>query len=314
MNDDFVRNIISGLQKEEKRIASKYLYDEKGSLLFQEIMDQPEYYLTKAEWSIFKAKASAIVELLVSRQSNGLQLMELGAGDGRKTALLLNALDQLGVPTQYEPVDIDKAVLNQLTDRLKSKYRDIQILPRAGYNEDALTKVAKDKKTVILFLGSNIGNYSKPEETALMQRIAGAMKKGDSLLLGADRAKDPKLISRAYNDRNGKTAEFNLNLIRRINQSWDAHLDIDAFQFYAYYHPRKREVHAFLVTNRDQRLALPNKSGSIHLPAWTYIQTEISRKYRLMDLEEMGKNVGLKLDTSWVDPNHYFFELLYTKK
>lgn len=314
MKEQFIQDIIHGLSAEKKRIPSKHLYDEKGSLLFQGIMEQPEYYLTKAEWNIFERKADEIVDQFIKGASSELQLMELGAGDGRKTELLLDALDRRKFPCLYEPADIDPTVLNQLVSRLEGKYDYITINPRPGYNDDALQQISKDHSSVLLFLGSNIGNYTKKEEVELIQRIGAAMKPEDKLLLGADKSKDPNLISAAYDDQNKKTAAFNLNLIHRINEAFETDLNPEDFSFYSYYHPIKREVHAFLVNRTEQSIPLPDGKGAIFLPDWTYIQTEISRKYSKADLEKLGSIAGLSLTHHWQDQNQYFFELLFTKK
>src|SRR6056297_117989 len=314
MKKQFIQDIISGLRSKRKRIPSKYLYDEKGSLIFQSIMEQPEYYLTPAEWNIFENKANEIVDHFIQGASSELQIMELGAGDGRKTELLLDAMDRRKFPCVYEPVDIDPTILNQLTTRLEGKYDYIRINPRPGYNDDALQHISRDHSSVLLFLGSNIGNYTKREEEELIQRIGKAMKTEDKALIGADKAKDPNLISAAYGDKNKKTASFNLNLIHRINDAFGIDLNPADFCFYSYYHPRKREVHVFLTNRTEQSIPVPNSSEVITLPPWTYIQTEISRKYSIADLEKLGSSAGLSLKYHWQDENEYFYEFLFAKK
>lgn len=314
MEDNFIKDLFQGLTSPHKRIPSMYLYDERGSLLFQEIMEQPEYYLTKAEFNIFRKEAEDIVIHFPHSKNSALQILELGAGDGRKTEILLQALNDLKLPCIYEPVDIDPCVLQQLVNRIQDKYEHISIQPRPGYNEEALQKVNSTNPTVILFLGSNIGNYSKAKETELLNRISKSMKPGDCLLLGADKVKDPKLIARAYNDEEGKTADFNLNLLRRINQALQIDLKEDNFTFYSYYHPKTKEIRSFLVTKDEQVIHFPHRPESVQLAPWTYIQTETSRKYTLQDLNEMGFSADLHLMHEWQDSNQYFYELLYSKK
>jgi len=313
MRKDFMQGILEGLKGEKKRISSKYLYDEKGSQLFQQIMEQPEYYLTAAEWNIFEHAATDIIKKVVENASSKLQIMELGAGDGRKTELILDELDKLKFPCVYEPVDIDPSVLYQLVSRIGDKYQFIEIEPRPGYNHEALQHVDKNRTSLIMFLGSNIGNYTRQEEENVMKGIGSAMKPGDQLLLGADKVKDPNIISAAYNDKNKVTAAFNLNLIQRLNKVTSSSLDPNCFEFYSFYHPQQKEVRAFLV-NREQQTIHLSDQEDINLPAWTFIQTETSRKYTLEDLKDLGLKSGLHIIEHWEDQKNYFFELLYTKK
>jgi len=313
MDNAFLEDIYNGLVDEPRRISSRYLYDERGSQLFQEIMQQPEYYLTRAEWNIFETHAMHIVQQVIDKEKAGLQILELGAGDGRKTELVLDALEAEKFNCVYEPVDIDPSVLHQLKERIKNKYKYVRVQPRPGFNNDALHSISADRTSLVMFLGSNIGNYRKAEERDLIKRIGGAMKKGDYLLMGADKAKDPDLIAAAYNDQAGKTAEFSLNLIHRINEALKHGLDPSVFRFYSFYHPVDREVNAFLINEKEQKVIFPHKNETIELPPWSVIQTEVSRKYTLSDLKNLGKLAELDLIGKWQDGNQYFYELLYRK-
>lgn len=313
MEQEFIQDLITGLKAETKRIPSKYLYDERGSRLFQKITEQPEYYLTAAERNIFERSATDIINKIKNQAKGSLQILELGAGDGHKTEFLLDEIERLKYPSSYEPADIDPSVLNQLELRLKDKYEFIKIRPRPGYNDDALKEISSETSSLILFLGSNIGNYSKQDEADLIKRIGKAMKSGDQLLLGADRAKSPHVIAPAYNDKNKVTEAFTRNIIHRMNRVLNAKLNPESFEFYSFYDPQDKEVRAFLITKEKQHIAIKDVVDII-LPPWTVIQTETSRKYELEDLIQLGANAGLSLKEFWKDSNEYFFELLYIKE
>ena len=167
MNNAFLEDIFKGLVDEPRRISSRYLYDERGSRLFQDIMQQPEYYLTRAEWNIFETYARDIVHQIIEKEKPGIQILELGAGDGIKTELILDALEAEKFHCSYEPVDIDPSVLEQLEGRIKGKYKYVSIKPRPGFNDEALRAISTDRSSLVMFLGSNIGNYKKRKRATL---------------------------------------------------------------------------------------------------------------------------------------------------
>jgi len=310
----FEADAMKGLHAKEKHIPSKYLYDSRGSSLFQKIMEQPEYYLTAAERDIFSTQAADIVSNITPIKNTSFQILELGAGNASKTEVLLDEIERRSVKVMYRPVDIDGQVLSQLTQRMSSKYTNIKINPLEGLNDQALASLPDHTPNVILFLGSNIGNYPKVEGQALLDRIADAMNVGDLLLMGADRKKDPNTIQAAYNDKAGVTAAFNKNILRRINSELDGDISLDAFEFFAYYNIKASAVHSFLISREDQTFTIGTDRSPIHLKAWEYIQIEVSRKFSLEDLKEMGETVGLSISEYWTDSNSLFYEVLYEKK
>lgn len=310
----FEADVLKGLTAEEKRISSKYLYDSRGSAFFQEIMEQAEYYLTNAEREILTTHATDIVNQIKTVKNISFHLLELGAGDASKTEILLDEIERRGLNILYRPVDIDGEVLRQLTQRLSPKYRSIQINPMEGLNDQALASIPQSVPGVIAFLGSNIGNYPEQEGIELLGRIADAMKIGDFLLMGADRKKNPNVIQAAYNDKAGVTAKFNKNILQRINSELDGDISLDAFEFFAYYDIKASEVRSFLVSREDQSFSLGSDRKKIHLSAWEYIQIEVSRKFSLEDLKQMGEEAGLSIKEYWTDSKSLFYEVLYEKK
>eukprot|EP01093_Parvamoeba_rugata_P010171 TRINITY_DN2771_c0_g1_i1.p1 TRINITY_DN2771_c0_g1~~TRINITY_DN2771_c0_g1_i1.p1 ORF type:complete len:314 (-),score=74.40 TRINITY_DN2771_c0_g1_i1:97-1038(-) len=313
MNTQFKKDLIEGLSKEQKTLSSKYFYDDAGSRIFQEIMNMPEYYLTNSEFEILSLQAKQIIEALNFNEP--FNIIELGAGDGFKTFKLLEYLVNNNINFHYVPIDISQGAMDDLTGKLKQKLPQLSIHPRVGDYFEVLSKENMQTKipSLLLFLGSNVGNYSKNEAVSLMQLFNSNMKQGDKLLLGVDLKKNPITIQNAYFDKHGITKRFNINLPLRINREFDADFKIDDFDFYCHYNPINGEVRSYIVSLRNQKVELKKINESFDFTYDELIWTELSKKYSLKGIEELAKDSNFKVENHFLDCKHYFTDTLLIK-
>lgn len=305
------QEVITGLKASNKFISSKFFYDDSGSRIFKEIMEMPEYYLTNAEQEILAQQAPDILNAIGFK--GPFNMVELGAGDGSKTYELLKAIQEISGAVTYVPIDISGQAMDELLKRLQARLPKLQINPKVGDYFEVLNGRldAEPNPSVLLFLGSNIGNYSAAKAIALLKLFSDNMRKGDYLLLGADLRKNPNTIRDAYFDPHGITRRFNLNLLHRFNREMDANFNLESFDFYCHYNPRNGEVRSYLVSLKDQEVQL----GGTHISFKNneLIWTELSKKYTLDELAGMASVVGLKVTQNFVDSRGYFTNSLWVK-
>ena len=313
MNREFANDVVKGLTSKDKRLSSKYFYDDIGSRIFQEIMNMPEYYLTDSEFEILARQAEQIIAAVGFEQP--FNIVELGAGDGFKTFKLLEFLVNENIDFYYVPIDISQGAMDILTKNLTDKLPKLSIHPRVGDYFEILSKenVQTSIPSLLLFLGGNIGNYSAPEAVSLLQLFHKSMKKGDGLLIGLDIKKNPKIIHNAYYDAHGITKRFNLNLLSRMNREFDGGFNLDDFDFYCHYNPKNGEVNSYIISLKNQTVKLKKLDVSIHLKQDELIWTELSRKYDLEEIEELATKSGFKVENHFLDSKHYFTDTLFIK-
>jgi len=313
MNKQFAKDVIEGLSKPQKTLSSKYFYDDIGSRIFQEIMEMPEYYLTDSEFEILSLQAQQIIDAVNFNQP--FNIVELGAGDGFKTFKLLEYLVNNAVDFHYVPIDISQGAMDDLTKKLKAKLPKLSIHPRVGDYFEVLSKenVQTNIPSLLLFLGSNIGNYQTKEAIDLLQLFNNNMKKGDALLLGVDIKKNPLKIQDAYFDPHGITKRFNLNLLLRINKEFDGDFKIDDFDFYCHYNPINGEVRSYIVSLRNQKVQLKTLNVSFDFNYDELIWTELSKKYSLDEIENLAVQSGFNVENHFLDCKHYFTDSLLIK-
>ncbi len=308
----FEEDIINGLNASPKYLPSKYFYDEEGDRLFREIMNLDEYYPTDAEFDVLKNHSNDI-SMYFSKDNVAFNLVELGAGDGLKTKLLIEKLLGNKVKFTYNPVDISKNILNILEKDIKNEYPGIKMNPIEDDYFGALHKIDElscDKK-VVLLLGGNIGNFSKDAAVTFLRRLSSCLNKKDMLLIGLDLKKDPVKILAAYNDQKGVTRDFNLNLLTRINRELDADFDINNFYHYPIYIPDKGEARSYLISKKDQVVNLFKVKERYNIKAAEAILTEISRKFDLSDIEKLAIDSGFKVVRNFFDSNNYYTNSLW---
>lgn len=309
---EFKRDVAKGLSATGKWIPSKYFYDDRGSRLFQEIMQLPEYYLTKCEYEIFKDHSSDIAAA-INNTKRKIDIIELGAGDGTKTQLLLEELQRIGAQFRYIPVDISVDSNSRLRKRLKSQIPGAAIEPIDAEYFDALEEIGQGSKNlqVLLFLGSNVGNFEKSESLKFFRVLASFLRPGDMVLTGFDLKKDPSVILEAYNDKQGITREFNLNLLARINRELSADFVIGNFEHWPVYDPRSGAARSYLVSKTDQGVTISELDKTFAFRAWETIATEISQKYDTDMIHALAAGAGFKVIANFSDTQNYFVDSLW---
>ena len=295
-------HVAHGFAQTPKSLSSKYFYDATGSRLFQQIMALPEYYPTRTELAIFQAQGAAIVRALQAGAASAavgqpLAVVELGAGDGLKTKILLRELLAQSAAFTYVPVDISPSALDELVASLREELPTLPTEPLAAEYTAALTTLAqRPGAKAVLFLGSNIGNFEPNEQRDFLQALAAPLTAADRLLVGFDLRKDPRRIRAAYDDAQGVTAEFNLNLLRRFNTELGADFQLEAWQHYPDYDPSTGAMRSWLVSRRAQTVRVAALGGqAFDFAAWEAIHTENSFKFTLPQIGELAKAAGLRV-------------------
>lgn len=313
MLEKFKEDVMKGLSSSpQKTLPSKYFYDAKGDELFVKIMALPEYYLTNAEMDIFQNKTSELITALQLDQTKRYDIIELGAGDGTKTIHLLRELLALKIPFDYFPVDISENALDGLQQMLKIKLPDLNVIPQHTDYFKSLSDLQQNGNTkIILFLGSNIGNLPDDQATEFIYQLGAHLEKGDKIILGVDLIKSKEIISPAYNDTQGITAAFNLNLLTRINRELGANFEVEAFEHYPFYNEDEGIAKSYLKSKKIQSVELDGKQ--FYFTEGELIHTEISRKYS----DAIIKNILSRTDITWeekiFDDNHLYANYILLK-
>ena len=308
----FAEDVREGLSSEPKYLHSKYFYDEVGDNLFQQIMELEEYYLTDCEAQIFENNKDEILDCF-SDDGGVFDLIEFGAGDGLKTKILLNHFVDNNVNFNYIPIDISESVLDSLTEDLNNTLPDLVNKPICDDYFHALEELNKldYNKKVILFLGSNIGNFRGDNAIPFLKHLGADMSNKDQLFIGFDLMKDPRVILDAYNDKEGITAEFNFNLLDRINNELGGNFQRENFSHYPSYNPITGETKSYLISLKHQTVRLEKLSQSFTFEKWEPVFTEISQKYSLRDIDHLANHSGFKVEKNFFDNKSYFADSLW---
>ncbi|MBK0404675.1 L-histidine N(alpha)-methyltransferase [Adhaeribacter sp. BT258] len=308
---ELARDVLAGLTQTPKSLSSKYFYDGAGSKLFQQIMELPEYYPTRTEFKILEEQQAEIAGFF--GLTDFFHLVELGAGDGLKTKILLRQLLHMKADFEYVPVDISGDILKQLESSLQTELPALRTESFAGDYFKALHWLQHNKegRKVVLFLGSNIGNFEDNGDLEFLQEIRKYLKPEDKVLVGFDLRKDPRTIRQAYDDAAGVTAAFNLNLLKRLNRELGADFNLKQFEHFTDYDPLEGVVKSYLVSKKQQTVTFSALNHRVSFAAWEAIHTENSHKYTPAQIEELGKKAGLKSEQFFTDEKHYFADVLF---
>lgn len=304
----FERDICAGLSSRPKHVSSMYLYDDAGSDLFRDIMELPEYYVTRVEREILSRHAGEIVEPLLTESTD---VVDLGAGDGVKTLLLLERLQ--GRDARYVPIDVSPRALHEAWRSCNDQLPKLAVVPvRADYFAGVthIAALAPERRRMVLLLGSNIGNLERPAVEYLLRGLRNALQPGDLVLIGFDLVKDPEIMQRAYDDADGVTARFNLNLLERVNRELAGTFCTDEFRHHATYSHRRQAMESYLVSTRHQEVSVGRRSFTFD--AWEPILTEISCKYRESEVGELAQQSGFEEVERFFDDRRYFVDALWT--
>ena len=314
LNDhpDFARDVLEGLTSTPKFLSSRYFYDEKGDSIFQQIMAMPTYYLTDCEYEILETQKETILTLLGGTKVP-FQLIELGAGDGTKTKILLDYFLQQKADFEYLPIDISDNALSLLEEDLQTNFPHLKVRPTQGEYFEALHHLTQrsEIKKVILFLGANIGNFNIEQALAFLNKMAQNLQKGDILLIGFDLKKKPATIIEAYNDKEGITRSFNLNLLERINRELGGNFNCDQFEHYPLYNPETGEMKSYLISTKEQEVHIEALGRQFHFDEWETIHVEVSQKFSLAQISSMAEKSGFRVVKNLFDSKRYFVDSVW---
>jgi len=314
MDKEFLNEVKIGLSGSPKSLSSKYFYDEAGDKLFQKIMELDEYYLTDCEFEIFTSHKQDLLDQFTS-PCDIFHLIEFGAGDAFKTKVLISHFLEKKSRFEYNPIDISVNAVHSLESKLLSEFPELQLEAINMEYFAAVEEISRKDtcKKVILFLGSNIGNFSMEEAQGFFSRLGTELQTGDQALVGFDLRKDPETILRAYNDSSGITAEFNLNLLCRINRELDAGFDTGTFYHYPVYDPESGQARSYLISKKAQQVDINAIPMKICFEESEPIFMEISQKYSLEEIHQFAEQAGFQAKQDFFDERHYFVNSLWEK-
>lgn len=297
------KDIIQGLTKSPKSLPPKYFYDDRGSELFEQICELPEYYPTRTEAWILDKYADRIAQI-----AGVCELVELGSGSSTKTLFLLDAYQNSSSTCRYIPIDVSGGILQASVLKLQARYPSFSIEGLIGTYEQALTKLASSSvpSRMIFFLGSSIGNFSEQECDDFLHLVATTLQPGDYFLLGIDLQKSTEILLPAYNDRQGITAAFNLNILDHLNWRFNGNFDAQLFRHQAIYNQEKSQIEMYLHCQKNHHVILESLDLEIQFAAGERILTEISRKFSSIAIQNQLKSQNLEIINTWTDPQAWF--------
>jgi len=309
-SDHFLNDVLTGLQSNPKHLSSKYFYDKKGDELFQKIMAMPEYYLTRCELDIFKNKTAELAQG-IKADDKPFDLIELGAGDAMKSTYLLKYLTEKETDFTYMPIDISGNILSVLENNLKKQLPNINITTLEGEYFQMLKKAMKlsSRRKVILFLGGNIGNMTRKEAGKFCAALHQLLNKEDIVLIGFDLKKNPYTVLNAYSDQSGITAEFNLNLLSRINRELHGNFNIEQFEHYESYDPITGTCRSFLISLQNQQVKIAGEI--IDFEENEVIDMEVSQKFSKSDIEYLAEKSGFSITGEISDSKDWFVDSIW---
>ncbi len=308
----FALDVLVGLSEPRKSIPSKYFYDAEGSRLFQQIMHLPEYYLTRCEFEILETSGRTIADFASNQRWN---LIELGPGDGHKTHLLLDQLLDRRIDFHYVPIDISEHAMQNLVTNIQKKMSALEVRGLvSGYFNGLkwLNKLKADnRKNLVLFLGSNIGNFNGAGARVFLRSLWSTLDHNDLVLIGFDLKKDINLMLAAYNDRAGITAQFNLNLLARINRELGGNFELNRFQHFAHYDVFSGAMESYLVSQAEQKVFIEEIGQTFFFRPWEPIHTEYSYKFLQSDIESLAGETGYVLEKEFHDSRRFFSDCVW---
>ena len=308
--EQFARDVREGLLASPKKLPSKYFYDAAGDRLFQAIMAMPEYYLTDAEFAVFRENKAD----LLAHFGDNFEMVELGAGDGQKTRVLLEHFIEAGANFTYRPIDISGSVLRELKADLTERWPELEVAPVRNDWFAALRSMednGRDGHRVVLFLGANIGNLERAGAALFLRTLHNSLTPGDRVLIGFDLKKDPDRILAAYNDPNGNTAAFNLNLLYRINKELDANFHVGRFRHWQIYDPLSGACRSRIISKVRQDVHIGHLNLTVLFDAWEAIEVEVSMKYSLAEIEALALATGFTVEHHFQDERGDFVDTLW---
>ena len=304
-------DVIAGLSQAQKTLPCRYFYDDRGSALFERICELDEYYLTRTERDILERAAPEIARL-----TGPSELVELGSGSAQKTRLLLEAHARRSHPLRFLPIDVSEGMLKASARELLSLYEDLHIQGFSGTYEQAFAALGprKSASRMLMFLGGTLGNFDAEERGVFLESATSAMAPGEYFLIGADLHKDKDILEAAYNDSQGITAAFNLNILRHLNRRFGANFVLDGFAHHAFYDVDRHWIEMHLRSLGDQTVALKDLGFEVTFEAEETIRTEISGKFDPAVLAAEFAAKGWEKVAAWTDDRGWFAVTLFRLK
>ncbi|MDJ0595657.1 MAG: L-histidine N(alpha)-methyltransferase [Pleurocapsa sp. MO_226.B13] len=308
---DDVTDLINGLESTPKSIPPRYFYDRQGSQLFEQICQLPEYYPTRTEASILENYAVEIAD-----KTQAIELIELGSGSSTKTRFLLDAYQSLATPLYYTPIDVSDSILKSSAEQLLKDYPQLKIQGKVATYTQALQQISTYSlgKRIIIFLGSSIGNFQPSECDRFLDTVNAALNLGDYFLLGIDLQKNIKILETAYNDAQGITAAFNLNMLQHLNNRFQGNFNLDLFKHFSIYNTTQHQIEMYLISQKSQFMTLKSLNLTLEFNPEEAILTEISRKFNLQQMEQYLGRHNLAVIKTYTDPQQWFGLLLCQKQ
>jgi L-histidine Nalpha-methyltransferase len=299
-------DVLTGLRATPKRLPPKLFYDRRGSWLFEQITELPEYYLTRTERVIFQQYAGEIVE----QAGGNLTLIELGAGSASKTRILVEALAQRQLRVDFYPVDVSSSALEEAVAGLNGNLENLRVHPIVADYSKRFPEISVPGRKLALFIGSTIGNFEPGEAVQFLTRLRHSLRSGDALLLGFDMVKSAGLLYAAYNDARGVTAQFNKNILARINRELGGEFELDRFEHVAFWNPEMSRIEMHLESLVDQRIWIRDLGIAFHFFQGEHIHTENSYKFTTKSIADVLHQSGLHLEKRWTDKKKWFSAVL----
>ena len=302
----FREEVLRGLSRTDRELPCKFFYDERGAQLFQQICELPEYYITRTEIEILRLHGAEMARAL----GNQIELIGLGTGAGTKTRILLQELRD---PRVYVPIDISKEQLERSSARFQKTFPALQILPvAADYLEPFELPLPRhlSSRSVVYFPGSTIGNFQPDAASEFLSRLVDLAGDGGGLLIGVDLQKDRHVLEAAYNDSAGVTAQFNKNLLTRINRELGGDFDFDRWQHQAIYNAAEGRIELYLVSETEQTVRVTDRQ--FHFRAGEKILTEYSYKHTIGGFIALARQAGFHFEQVWTDDARWFGVFYFT--
>ncbi len=307
--DQFAADVLTGFSSAPKRLSAKYFYDDTGSELFRAISQHEDYYLTRTEYDILAATSNRLPGML---DKDEVDIIELGAGDGHKSKLVIDGFLEAWVKVNFYPIDISDRAMDMLGTTIREK-PNLSVQGLIGDYFDGLRFVRErsGNRQLALFLGSNIGNFDRIESQGFLRRLRDSLNDGDYVLIGFDQKKDINELIAAYSDSSNYTRDFNLNLLARINRELGGNFDLSGFQHYAAYNPMLGAMESYLLALREQQVYIEALQREFSFTAFEPIHLEYSFKFLPADIEYLSHQSGYSIVENFTDPHERFIDSLW---
>ena len=307
--DQFAIDVLTGLCATPKNLAAKYFYDDAGSEIFQNITQHKDYYPTRTEYEILDMVKQELPKII---DDETVDIIELGAGDGHKSQLIIDCFLNANRRVNFYPIDISEKAMSMLQDNIKTHDNlNIHGVVAEYFEGLRYVKEKSDNKQLVLFLGSNIGNFDRVQNQGFLRRLWMSLSTLDHVMLGFDLKKDVNVLTAAYNDSSGYTEAFNFNLLTRINRELGGDFDIEKFQHYGVYNPTLGAMESYVLAAEEQDVYIAALERSFHFDAYEPIHLEYSFKFLKSDIDFLSKKTGYEVVAHFSDPKAYFADSLW---